>query len=182
MDWIQLLHSRVSFVISLMCILFCKCSFALLTIVADVCTTCCNTHFVTWCIYAFCVDLGKQSLARLLTDSGMCLLCGRNWVLNWFSLVSVVKPETARFVRRFRLGWEDDIKMGVKYLGLMGEDWIYVAGVWDRWRGLCEHGNESSGYATEGWGGGVLDQLRSGFWTRRLVNEVKFIPVSDISR
>jgi hypothetical protein len=39
----------------------------------------------------------------------------------------------------------DNIKMDLREIGLGGMDWIDLAQDRDKWKGSCEHGNESSG-------------------------------------
>jgi hypothetical protein len=44
------------------------------------------------------------------------------------------KPEGKRPLGRPWRRWEDDIKMGVQYVGIGGMDWIELAQDRDRWR------------------------------------------------
>ncbi|KAJ4451368.1 hypothetical protein ANN_02830 [Periplaneta americana] len=46
---------------------------------------------------------------------------------------------------RPRRRWEDNIKMDLREVGYDDRDWINLAQDRDRWRGLCEDGNELSG-------------------------------------
>jgi hypothetical protein len=48
----------------------------------------------------------------------------------------VGKPEGGRPLERPRRRWEDNIKMGVREVGLGGMDWINLAEDRDRWRAL----------------------------------------------
>ena len=58
--------------------------------------------------------------------------------------VLVGKPEGRRTLGRLRYRWEENIKLIFeKWNG--GTNWIELAQGRERWRGLCECGNESSG-------------------------------------
>jgi hypothetical protein len=62
---------------------------------------------------------------------------GAYWVL-------VGKPEGRRTLERLRYRWEENIKLSFeKWNG--GMNWIELDQGTERWRGLCECGNESSG-------------------------------------
>jgi hypothetical protein len=55
----------------------------------------------------------------------------------------VGKPESKRPLGRPRRRWEDN-KMDLQDVGCKGMDWIDLAQDRDRWRALCECGNEPS--------------------------------------
>jgi len=46
----------------------------------------------------------------------------------------LVKPEGKRTLRQHRHGWEDNIKMDFKEIGLEGRDWINLVEDWDKWQ------------------------------------------------
>jgi hypothetical protein len=48
----------------------------------------------------------------------------------------VGKPEGRRLLERPRRGWEDNIKMDLREVGLGGVDWIDLAQDRDRWQAL----------------------------------------------
>jgi hypothetical protein len=48
--------------------------------------------------------------------------------------VLVGRPEGKRPLRRRRLGWEDNIKMDVREVGIDGANWILLAQDRVRWR------------------------------------------------
>ena len=57
------------------------------------------------------------------------------------------KPEGRRPLGRPRPGWEDNIKMGIRTVGLEVIDWIDLTQDRERWgkvEGCCECGNEPS--------------------------------------
>jgi hypothetical protein len=54
------------------------------------------------------------------------------------------RPEGRRPLGRSRRRWDDNIKMDLPDVGL-GMDWIELAQDRDRWRALCECGNETPG-------------------------------------
>jgi hypothetical protein len=74
--------------------------------------------------------------------------------------VLVRKPEGKRPLGRPRRRWEDNISIDLQEVGCGGMDWIGLAHDRDRWRGLCECGNEPSGSIK--WGR-FLDKLRTGW-------------------
>jgi len=59
--------------------------------------------------------------------------------------VLVGKLEGKRPLGRLRLRWEDNIKMDVQEVGGGCGDWKELAQDRDRWRALCEYGDEPSG-------------------------------------
>ena len=59
--------------------------------------------------------------------------------------VLVGKPEGKRPLGRPRRTWEDNIKMDRQEVGRGCGDWMELAKDRDRWRALCEYGNELSG-------------------------------------
>jgi hypothetical protein len=58
--------------------------------------------------------------------------------------ILVGRPEGRRPLGRPRRRWEDNIKMDLHDVG-WGMNWIELAQDRDRWRDLCECGNEPSG-------------------------------------
>jgi len=59
--------------------------------------------------------------------------------------VLVGKPEGRRPLGRPRRRWVDNIRMDLQEVGCGYMDWIGLAQDRDRWRTLCECGNEPSG-------------------------------------
>jgi hypothetical protein len=59
--------------------------------------------------------------------------------------VLVVRPEGKRPLGRPRRRWEDNIKMDLREIGIDGANLIRLDQDRVRWRGFCEHGNETSG-------------------------------------
>ncbi|KAJ4446083.1 hypothetical protein ANN_12775 [Periplaneta americana] len=59
--------------------------------------------------------------------------------------VLVGRPEGKGPLGRPRRRWEDNIKMDLREVGYDDRGWINLAQDRDRWRGLCEGGNEPSG-------------------------------------
>ena len=72
--------------------------------------------------------------------------------------VLVGKPEGKRPLGRPRHRWENNIRMDLQEVGLEYEDWIGLAQDRDRWRALCECGEEPSGSIKRGE---FLDQLQT---------------------
>ena len=68
------------------------------------------------------------------------------------------KPEGKRPLGKPRRRWEDNIKMDHQDVGGDG-DWMELAQNRDRWRAICEYGNELSGSIKCGE---FLDWLRTG--------------------
>jgi hypothetical protein len=64
--------------------------------------------------------------------------------------VLVGKPEGKRPLGRPRRRWEDNIKTDLREVGWGCVDWIGLAQDRDRWRALCECGNEPSGSIKRG--------------------------------
>jgi len=60
---------------------------------------------------------------------------------------------------RSRHRWEDNIKMDLHEMECGGMNWIGLAQDRDRWRALCECGNEPSGSIQYGE---FFDELRAG--------------------
>jgi hypothetical protein len=50
--------------------------------------------------------------------------------------ILVGKPEGKRPIRRYRLRWEDNIRMDCKELGWEGVDWMHLSQGSDQWRAL----------------------------------------------
>jgi len=59
--------------------------------------------------------------------------------------VLVGKPDGKRPLGRPRRRWVDNISMDLQEVGCGYMDWIWLAQDRDRWRTLCECGNEPSG-------------------------------------
>jgi hypothetical protein len=57
--------------------------------------------------------------------------------------VLVGRPEYKRPLGRPRRRWEDNVKMGLREIGIDGANWIRLAQDRVQWR-TCEHGNEPS--------------------------------------
>jgi len=68
------------------------------------------------------------------------------------------KPEGKRPLGKPRRRWEDNIKMDHQDVGGDG-DWMELAQNRDRWRAICEYGNELSGSIKCGE---FIDWLRTG--------------------
>ena len=64
--------------------------------------------------------------------------------------VLVGKPEGKRSVGRPRRRWEDNIKMDFQEVGVGCGDGMELAQDRDRWRSLCEYGDEPSGSKNAG--------------------------------
>ena len=64
--------------------------------------------------------------------------------------VLVGKPERKRPLGRSRSRWEDNIKMYLQEVGGGCKDWMELAQDRDRWRALCEYGDEPSGSKNAG--------------------------------
>jgi hypothetical protein len=64
--------------------------------------------------------------------------------------ILVGSPEGRRPFGRPRRRWDDNIKMEIQEVGWEGMDWIDMAQDRDRWRALCECGNEPSGSIKRG--------------------------------
>jgi hypothetical protein len=58
----------------------------------------------------------------------------------------VGRPEGKRPLGRPRRRWEDNIKMDLRETGIDGANWIQLAQDRVLVAGLCEYGNEPSGY------------------------------------
>jgi hypothetical protein len=63
--------------------------------------------------------------------------------------ILVGRPEGKRLLGRPRRRWEDNIKMDLKEIGIVGVNWIQLAQGRVQWRGFCEYGNETSGSIRE---------------------------------
>jgi hypothetical protein len=59
--------------------------------------------------------------------------------------VLMVKSERKRPLGRPRRRWEEGIRMGLREIGWGSVDWIQLVQDRDRWRALCEYGDEPSG-------------------------------------
>ena len=55
------------------------------------------------------------------------------------------KSERKRPLGRPRCKWDGNIKTDLQEVGCMDMDWVGLAQDRDRWRGICECGNELSG-------------------------------------
>jgi len=66
--------------------------------------------------------------------SGACSTYGRDE--NYIQFFFVEKPEGKRPSWRHRRGWEDNIRMDLREIGLKGVDWIHLAQDRDRWRAV----------------------------------------------
>ena len=59
-------------------------------------------------------------------------------IMKWAGHVARMgNPERGRQLRRLRLGWEDNIKMGLKEIGWEEVDWINLVQSGDKWPNLA---------------------------------------------
>jgi hypothetical protein len=66
-------------------------------------------------------------------------------------MVLVGKPEGKRPLGRHRCRWEDNIKINLQEVGCGGIDWIQLAQDRGHVAGICECGNEPSGFIKFGF-------------------------------
>jgi hypothetical protein len=64
--------------------------------------------------------------------------------------ILVGKPEGKRPLGRPRRRWEDNIKMDLREVGCGCVDWMELSQDRDRWRAICEYGDEISGSINAG--------------------------------
>jgi hypothetical protein len=82
----------------------------------------------------FSPDIVRQIKSRRMRWAGHVARRGEGG--NFYKIL-VGKPEGKRPLERHRRGWEDGIKMDFREIGLGGcVEWIHLAQVRDRWRGL----------------------------------------------
>lgn len=65
----------------------------------------------------------------------MVILCNTLWVPGK-CIQSFVLPKAQRSLGRCACGWEDNIVMDFKELGLKGVDWIDLGEVGDKWQSV----------------------------------------------
>jgi len=62
--------------------------------------------------------------------------CSTHWDIENLREILVGKLGGKRLLGRHRRRWEDNIRMGLRFIGWKGVDWINLANGRDQWRAL----------------------------------------------